>query len=64
MAHTVVGLPEGSGLPVRAIITDNGSEFAVHETVARKLGTTVHLARPYSFWEKGIMENMNGLVRL
>ena len=63
LAHAVVRLLKGSGLPVRTIITDNGTEFAAHEIIARELGTTVYFAHPYCSWEKGALENMNGLVR-
>ena len=62
-AHAVVRLLKGSGLPVRTIITDNGTEFAAHEIIARELGITVYFVHPYCSWEKGAIENMNGLVR-
>ena len=42
---------------------DNGTEFAAHEIIARELETTVYFAHPYCSWEKGAIENMNGLVR-
>ena len=47
LAHTVVRLLKGSGLPVRTITTDNGTEFAAHEIIARELGTTIYFAHPY-----------------
>ena len=58
----VARLLKGSGLPVRTITTDNGTEFAAHEIIARELGTTVYFAPPYCSWEKGAIENMNGLA--
>ena len=51
------------GLPARTITTDNGTEFAAHETIAAKLKTSVFFAHPYSSWEKGAIENANGLIR-
>ena len=63
LANTVVRLLKASGLPVRTITTDNGSEFAAHEIIAGELGTTVYFTHPYSSWEKGAIENMNGLIR-
>jgi IS30 family transposase len=63
LAQTVVRLLAGCGLPVRTITTDNGSEFAAHRLIARELDTTVYFAHPYSSWEKGAIENMNGLIR-
>ena len=63
LAHAVVRLLKGSELPVRTITTDNGTEFTAHEIIARELGTTVYFAHRYCSWEKGAIENMNGLVR-
>ena len=45
------------------IITDNGTEFAAHEVIARELNTAVYFTHPYSSWEKGAVENINGLIR-
>mgnify|MGYP000234589577 FL=1 len=63
LAHTVVRLLKGTKIPVRTITTDNGTEFAAHEIIARELNTSVYFAHPYSPWEKGAIENMNGLIR-
>ncbi|MCH3994469.1 MAG: IS30 family transposase [Prevotella sp.] len=63
LAHTVVRLLKGTKMPVRTITTDNGTEFAAHEIIAKDLNTSVYFAHPYSPWEKGAIENMNGLVR-
>jgi IS30 family transposase len=52
-------------LPVRThtITADNGQEFADHERIAKELNTDVYFVHPYSSWERGTNENMNGLVR-
>ena len=63
LAYAVVRLIRESGLPVRSITTDNGPEFAAHEIIARELNTKVYFAHPYCTWEKGAIENMNGLIR-
>ena len=63
LAHTVVRLLKETKMPVRTITTDNGTEFAAHEIIAKELNTSVYFAHPYSPWEKGAIENMNGLVR-
>lgn len=63
LANTVVRLLKETGIPVRSITTDNGTEFAAHKIIARELDTTVYFAHPYSSWEKGAIENMNGLIR-
>jgi len=48
---------------VRSITTDNGTEFADHKTIAKKLDTTVYFAHPYCSWEKGQIEYSNKLLR-
>lgn len=48
---------------IRSITTDNGSEFAAHRLIAKKLHTSVYFAHPYSAWEKGAIENYNMLLR-
>jgi IS30 family transposase len=50
--------------PLRLTLTyDNGSEMALHEQLAAKLGIEVYFCEPYSPWQRGSNENMNGLVR-
>ncbi len=50
-------------LAVRTITSDNGREFARHQSVARQLRADFYFAHPYSSWERGLNENTNGLVR-
>ena len=45
------------------LTSDNGKEFAQHETVAAELDLDFYFAHPYASWERGANENMNGLVR-
>lgn len=42
---------------------DNGLEFAGHELVSRELEASGYFCAPYASWEKGGVENFNGLVR-
>lgn len=50
--------------PLRLTLTyDNGSEMALHEQLARNLDMQVYFCEPYSPWQRGSNENMNGLVR-
>ena len=51
------------GLEVKTITYDNGLEFAKHELVNNMLGCDSYFCKPYSSWEKGGVENYNGLVR-
>jgi len=48
---------------LKTITFDNGSEFARHETVHQALGVDIYFADPYSSWQRGRNENMNGLLR-
>jgi len=48
---------------IRSITTDNGSEFAEHLLIAKRLKTKIFFAHPYSSWEKGCFEYHNKLIR-
>ena len=48
---------------VHTLTTDNGREFAQHERIAKQLDADFYFAHPYSSWERGANENMNGLIR-
>jgi len=48
---------------LKTITTDNGSEFAAHELITKRLGVPVYFADPYSSWQKGAIENGNKLIR-
>jgi transposase, IS30 family len=48
---------------VHTLTVDNGREFADHEGIARALDADVYFAHPYASWERGLNENVNGLVR-
>ena len=45
------------------ITYDNGSEFCWHDRVNRELNMKSFFCNPYSSWEKGTVENINGLIR-
>lgn len=47
----------------KTITTDNGSEFARLSELETSTNTKVYFAHPYSSWEKGSVENHNGLIR-
>ena len=53
-------------LPVRArqtITFDNGSEFAGHRELENQLGLHAYFCDPHSPWQRGTVENTNGLLR-
>ena len=54
------------GLPAcarRSITYDNGSENTQHELINDRLNTDSYFCNPYHSWEKGSVENVNGLIR-
>ncbi|MBN8215502.1 MAG: IS30 family transposase [Spirochaetes bacterium] len=50
-------------LPHHTLTLDNGLEFADHAAIQRSSGASVYFCRPYHSWEKGTVEQLNGLVR-
>ncbi|MDY3935824.1 MAG: IS30 family transposase [Prevotella sp.] len=63
LAKTVVRLLKPYKAFLKSITTDNGLEFAHHEYITKKLGVAVYFTDPYSSWQKGAIENQNGLIR-
>jgi IS30 family transposase len=57
--HTLYPL----GRRVHTVTWDNGSEFAEHELIDIAVGTRSYFADPYSSWQRGCNENLNGLLR-
>jgi len=47
----------------KTLTVDNGREFSRHKQIGRVLGWSVYFAHPYSSWERGTVENTNGLLR-
>jgi IS30 family transposase len=47
----------------RTLTLDNGTENAKHQEITASTGTNCFFANPYSAWERGTNENLNGLVR-
>ena len=63
LARTVIHLLAPFKGHVKSITTDNGTEFACHEMIGKSLGVNIYFADPYSSWQKGGIENANGLIR-
>lgn len=51
------------GYKVKTLTYDNGNEFAGHEEITERTGAKGYFCKPYHSWEKGGVENYNGLVR-
>ncbi len=47
----------------QSITYDNGSENTLHETINAALGSQSYFCAPYHSWEKGSVEQVNGLIR-
>jgi transposase, IS30 family len=47
----------------RSLTLDNGTENTQHQEITATLGTKCFFAHPYSSWERGTNENINGLAR-
>lgn len=52
--------PKGT---IKSITVDRGSEFARYADIEGQLGVKVYFADPHSPWQKGGVENFNGLLR-
>ncbi len=48
---------------VQSITYDNGSENVLHQDINDKLGSDSFFCEPYHSWEKGSVEQVNGLIR-
>ena len=48
---------------IKSITYDNGKEFSKHEKINKILKTKSYFCKPYHSWEKGTVENINGLIR-
>jgi IS30 family transposase len=47
----------------KSVTYDNGSENTEHLSVREALGVESYFCEPYHSWEKGTVENTNGLIR-
>jgi len=47
----------------RSVTFDNGPEFTDYHILTHKPGLAVYFADPYSAWQRGANENVNGLIR-
>jgi IS30 family transposase len=49
--------------PVRTITCDNGSEMAGYRYLEQALECRIYFTQPYSAWQRGSIEHLNGLIR-
>jgi len=50
-------------IPLETITSDRGTEFACYKEVEESMKIPFYFTRPYSPWQKGSVENLNGLIR-
>lgn len=50
-------------VPCLSFSTDQGTEFGCYRKVEEELGIPMFFCRPASPWQKGSVENLNGLIR-
>jgi len=60
IARNIESLPEHF---MRSATFDNGTENARHYRLKRKFGIETYFCHPYASWQKGGVENANGLIR-
>ena len=63
LAQAVVKLMMPFKELVFSITSDNGTEFAMHKYISKRLGTLFYFAHPYSSSERGLNEYTNRLIR-
>ena len=63
VSATIIRLLNPHTEKVCTLTSDNGKEFARHEKTSKALDAEFYVAHPYSSWERGTNEKMNGLVR-
>jgi len=50
-------------VPKKTITNDNGTEFGRDQDLEGKLGVPIYFTEPSSPWQRGSIENANGLIR-
>ncbi len=63
VAKKIVQCLQSSAERSFTVTTDNGTEFTNHKTIAKELNINYYFAHPYASYERGSIENLNGLVR-
>lgn len=48
---------------IKSITYDNGCEFTMHEKINKTLNIKSYFCKPYASYEKGTVENINGIIR-
>ncbi len=60
VADLLQALPQAAR---KSLTFDRGGEFADHQTMKDKLGADIWFCNPHSPWQRGTVENTNGILR-
>lgn len=63
-ANIIKAFPEKLKNLIKSCTVDNGGEFAAHEKISKKLDIDIYFCDPYSSYQKGTIEQGNGVVRV
>ena len=63
VSNKIIKLLSSSSNSVFTVTTDNGTEFTDHKKISETLNIQHYFAHPYASYERGSIENLNGLVR-
>ena len=63
VSNAIINRLKSLATKVRTLTYDNGKEFADHASIDQALGSISYFADPYSSWQRGSNENLNGLIR-
>ena len=61
--EAVIGTLKHMKNHIDTLTMDNGREFCNHTIFGNALGAKTYFTHPHSPWEKGLIENTNGLIR-
>ena len=61
--HCIKSLSEFKNNTLKTLTVDHGKEFAGYLMLENILDVDVYFADPYSSWQRGTNENINGLIR-
>ncbi len=52
-----------TAMPIQTLTSDNGTEFANHQSISENIACDFYFARPYRSCDRGLNEHTNGLIR-
>jgi IS30 family transposase len=62
-AEATIAALRGHASITKSITNDNGHEFGCDDALQQQLGVPIFFCEPSSPWQRGSIENLNGLIR-